>query len=234
LVLPSAGHETAICCKKVGRGYPLLARIHTLPVQSDLTASARIRNAALEGFAKNGVAATSIRDVAAVAGVSAGLVQHHFSTKDELRRAVNDHVIALAREAFADLPEIRVAQDLQHQIGDRVAAFVRDQPAALRYVARSVADGDEDALEIFDSFIEIATNQWRHMADQGVLRPDADPLWAALHVVVLNLGTVLLGAAIDRHLPEPFFSPRQIERWNKATNALFIHGLYQPGGDGGP
>jgi len=44
---------------------------------SDLNAAARIRNAALEGFAANGVAATSIRDVAAAAGVSPGLVQHH-------------------------------------------------------------------------------------------------------------------------------------------------------------
>jgi AcrR family transcriptional regulator len=43
---------------------------------SDLSTYARIRNAALEGFATRGVAATSIRDVATAAGVSPGLVQH--------------------------------------------------------------------------------------------------------------------------------------------------------------
>src|SRR5579885_743136 len=42
---------------------------------SDLTAAARIREAALRLFAERGVSAASIRDVAKAAGVSAGAVQ---------------------------------------------------------------------------------------------------------------------------------------------------------------
>ena len=53
-----------------------------VPVQSgDLTANARIREAALELFAADGVAATSMRSVAAKAHVSPSLVVHHFGTK---------------------------------------------------------------------------------------------------------------------------------------------------------
>ena len=70
---------------------------------ADLNTYARIRNAALEGFAANGVASTSIRDVAAAAGVSPGLVQHHFGTKAGLRDAVNDFVVAGALDTFRDL-----------------------------------------------------------------------------------------------------------------------------------
>ncbi len=194
---------------------------------SDLTSYARIRNAALEGFARDGVAGTSIRDVAKAAEVSPGLVQHHFPTKAALIGAVNDYVIGVASDAFSDPPGEGSPTDVQQELGDRVTAFVREHPTALLYVARSAADGDRAALEIFDAFLAIARAQWQALADHALLRPDIDLTWAALHVVVLNLGTILLVDAINRHLPEPFLDPEQLERWNAASNALFREGLYR-------
>ncbi|MGH2831967.1 MAG: TetR/AcrR family transcriptional regulator, partial [Solirubrobacteraceae bacterium] len=123
---------------------------------SDLTAQARIRNAALAGFARDGVAATSIRDVAKAAGVSPGLVQHHFSSKAALVQAVNDHVIAIAATAFSAKLDSRPQADVFQQVGDRITGLVRDNPLALLYVARSTADGEEAALQIFDAFVAIA------------------------------------------------------------------------------
>src|SRR5437762_10750424 len=67
---------------------------------SDLTAAARIREAALRLFAEHGVSGASIRDVAKAAGVSPGLVQHHFRSKARLRRAVEESVVRRATEAF--------------------------------------------------------------------------------------------------------------------------------------
>jgi AcrR family transcriptional regulator len=201
-------------------------RMYGAPV-SDLTGLARIRNAALESFARDGVAATSIRDVAKEAGVSPGLVQHYFSTKAALVEAVNGHVVRIAMDAFADLAESRSPIEAQQELGDRVTAFVREHPTALLYVARSAADGEEAALEIFDAFIAIARDQWQRLADHDLLRPGADLTWTALHGVVLVLGTVLLRDAVDRHLPQPFFTPAQLERWNAASNALFREGTYR-------
>src|SRR5204862_374092 len=74
------------------------------PVSDDLTSYARIRNAALELFASRGVAGTSIRDVARAAGVSPGLVQHHFGTKAGLQQAVDECVVADAVSTITDLP----------------------------------------------------------------------------------------------------------------------------------
>lgn len=201
-------------------------------VASDLTGLARIRNAALASFARDGVAATSIRDVAKEAGVSPGLVQHYFSTKAALVEALNGHVVAIATDAFSELSESSSPADAQQELGDRVTAFVREHPTAVLYVARSAADGDRAALEIFDAFVAIARRQWQRLADHGLLRPDTDLTWTALHAVVLVLGTVLLGDAVQRHLPQPFYTPEQLERWNAASNALFREGTYRaaPGG----
>jgi TetR/AcrR family transcriptional regulator, regulator of cefoperazone and chloramphenicol sensitivity len=191
---------------------------------SDLTGYARIRNAALEGFARDGVKATSIRAVAKRAGVSAGLVQHHFPSKASLRDAVNAHVVALVGSSFADMPVAAPDANPFEQLGERVTRLVGEQPDALRYAARAIVEDDEAALDLFDSFVAIARAQWELLAGEGRLRPDLDVQWGALHTVIFNLGTVLFAKAIDRHLEQPFFTPAQLERWNVASTALMQRG----------
>ena len=196
--------------------------------RSDLTAVARIRNAALDGFARDGAAATSIRGVAEAAGVSPGLVQHHFPSKADLRAAVNDYVISIARDSFADVTVGEDATDIFEELGNRITALVRDHPTALRYVARAAVEGDPAALQLFDGFVAIAEFHQSRLADEGLLEPSVDRTWAALHLVVFNLGTVLLEPAIDRHLPEPFMRPESLERWNAASTALFRRAFSRP------
>jgi len=201
----------------------------------DLTAVARIRNAALEGFARDGVAATSIRDVAKAAGVSPGLVQHHFRTKADLERAVNEYVVALATEAYEGFEEASASastEELVQTMGDRVTAFVREHPSALLYVIRSAAAGEEAGLNMFDAFLALIDSQVQRLAEEGALRPEVDRLWLGLHVVIFNLGAVLLEPAVNRHLPAPFRDPEQLERWNRATAQLFTEGAVElPPGD---
>jgi AcrR family transcriptional regulator len=191
---------------------------------SDLTGYARIRNAALEGFARDGVKATSIRAVAKRAGVSAGLVQHHFPTKASLRDAVNAHVVVLVGSSFADMPASAPDVNPFEELGERVTRLVGGQPDALRYAARAIVEDDEAALDLFDSFVAIARAQWELLAGEGRLRSDLDVQWGALHTVLFNLGTVLFAKAIDRHLEQPLFTPAQLERWNIATTALMQRG----------
>ena len=196
--------------------------------EGDLTAAARIRNAALAGFARDGVASTSIREVARAAGVSPGLVQHHFKTKAVLQEAVNAYVITTAARAFEGLAEETSNADtdeLLSVIGDRITALVREQREATLYVARSAAQGEAAGLAMFDGLVALAREQVERLAAAGTLRADVDQLWAALHVVVFNLGTILLEPAIERHLPASFRDPEQLERWNKATTKLTGYGV---------
>ncbi len=57
-----------------------------------------ILDAALRAFAARGFAATSLRDVAAAAGTTHGLIRHHFGAKDAVWRAAVDRGVA----RFAD------------------------------------------------------------------------------------------------------------------------------------
>lgn len=192
----------------------------------DLTPAARIRKAALEGFARNGVAATSIRDVAQAAGVSGGTVQHHYKTKDDLRAAVNEYVVPVGQEALARIGDTTAGEDHVQEMGDRITGLMRDHHDALLYVIRSAAEGDEGALAIFDSFVAVADAQLARLDDEGLLREGVDRRWAALHVVIFNLGTALLEPAISRRLERPLRTADELERWNVATTELFRSGLF--------
>ena len=197
-------------------------------VSTDVAAKARIRNAALAAFATEGIEATSIRDVARAAGVSAGLVQHYFPTKSALRNAVNDHVATTVIGAFSDFTNERSSLDEIEELSHRVTAIVRDHPVALRYAVRAVIEGDEAAHELFAVFVQVARAQWQRVADAGLVHADADLLWAALQIVIYNLGTILFQPALDSHLPEPLFSPEGLERWRRASTELWWRGIYAP------
>ena len=196
-----------------------------LPVRdADLSPAARIRNAALEGFAEKGVAATSIRDVAATAGVSPGLVQHHFGTKAGLREAVDEYVIAVSLETFQGLVTEQPDDggDMWAAMGDVTTAWVSDNALALRYVARGLADGDPGAARIFSALLEIARTSWLEpLAAAGGLEDGVDRDWAAKHVILFNLASVLFEPAISGELSAPFFTADQLERWNHATTDLY-------------
>src|SRR5674476_1121889 len=60
----------------------------------DRSTKARIRDAAIDCVAEHGVAATPARRVAAAAGVSTGLVIHHFGPMEGLRSECDEYVAA--------------------------------------------------------------------------------------------------------------------------------------------
>lgn len=58
----------------------------------DLTAAARIRDAAIKLWGEQGLN-TSVRAIAEAAGVSPALVIHHYGSKDGLRQAVDEYLL---------------------------------------------------------------------------------------------------------------------------------------------
>lgn len=183
----------------------------------------RIRDAALKCFADRGTSATSLRAVAAEAGVSLGLVQHHFDTKANLVKAVDDHVLGVMNAAITQrIPE--PPADTITDMGDRVTALVAAEPDVVAYVVRALTDGSSLGRQVFDSLAAIGAERWKARRDLGLTRPDLDPTWGALNPLVLALGAWILRDHIERHLPAPFDTPEQLQRWENSVNALLRDG----------
>lgn len=186
----------------------------------------RIRTAALQSFAAHGTAATTLRGVAAAAGVSLGLVQHHFSTKAGLIEAVDQYVVDVVIAPMAQpIPEFTA--DSVSEVGNRVNKIFAEHPDVAAYVGRALVDGSQLGTTIFDSLYRIGMVRWQERAERGETRPDIDLPWAVINALILPLGAVSMRGHIERHLPGSFTAPEQLQRWRDAVNELLREGLFR-------
>lgn len=192
----------------------------------ELSAIDRIRNAALKILATHGASGTSLRAVAAAAGVSLGSVQHHFATKAGLVKAVDDWALAVVVTAITQ-PIPDTTPDSVAVIGDRVTGMIAEQPVIADYIGRALIDGRPVGEMIFDSLLNSGMARWHRRSERGETRADLDLTWAAINSLVLALGALILRGHIERHLPEPFTSPAQLERWQGSVNSLLREGLFK-------
>jgi AcrR family transcriptional regulator len=186
----------------------------------------RIRNAALKSFATYGASATSLRTVAEAAGVSVGLVQHHFANKAGLVKAVDDYVLGVVIAVIAQ-PMSGPPADSLNEMGNRVTQFVAEYTDILDYFGRALIDGSPLGVMIFDTLVGNGTARWHQRIERGETRPDVDLTWAAINSLVLALGTLILRTHVERHLPEPLATPAQLERWEASVNTLLRNGLFR-------
>ncbi|MFL6124372.1 TetR/AcrR family transcriptional regulator [Actinophytocola sp.] len=109
----------------------------------DLTARARIRDAALAHFGEHGFEKATIRGIAKTAGVSSGLLRHHFGSKEAVRDACDEYVLGIVRKLNEETWAAYEAGDLGK------APSARDPLGPYnRYIARSLIDGG--STELFD------------------------------------------------------------------------------------
>lgn len=163
----------------------------------DLTARARIREAALKHFAEQGYERATIREIAKTAGVSPGLLRHHYGSKDELRKACDDYVSEMVHRLNAQLLDDPGSSAGSQQVSKRFG----------RYLARSLVDGSPTAGAIFDEMVTL-TEQWLARADDARAVPPAlDRRIRAALVTAMAVGIPLLHEHVSRALGVDIFSP---------------------------
>lgn len=153
----------------------------------DITARARIIAAAVEQFAANGFEGTTMKAIADEAGVSVGLIQHHFDTKAGLHRACD-------RRAIEVLLETKLRALEEGTLGSRsfMAEFLSIAPPTLRYVSRALAEQSSTASELFEQIVagaeEFLTTQWPDRFPSGSRQTS----YVATAIGAMQTGTVVL------------------------------------------
>jgi len=156
-------------------------------VDSERTARDRLRDAAVDCFAAQGFGAT-VRDIAAHAGVTAGLITHHFGSKDALRAACDDEVLRRIRE----LKEDGIRRPPEQQIA--MIGELDEQGATLAYALRLVRGGGPAARAFLRREIEDATQYMTDAVRAGILKPSRDEAARARYLVTAQFGGMLLQA----------------------------------------
>jgi len=173
--------------RRVERLYSILAvRSRSSTPESDLTAVARIRNAALLRFARDGFG-VGLRTIAADAGVTAGLIAHHFGSKDGLRRACDTEVLRLTEEVKRSSMYFGGPTDLMTQMSQ-----VEEYIPATAYAMRSLMEGGELAITLMDLFVADTVSYMSDAVKAGTVTPSHNEEARARYLLYAGFGALLL------------------------------------------
>jgi AcrR family transcriptional regulator len=185
-----------------------------------------LQRAALEVFASRGLDAT-VRQVSAHAGVSHGLVRHHFGSRDGLRKAVDDYVVARVISVFA-LSEDAFDEPASLARRERVARFSSDEPEIAAYMGRLMAADPEVGQPLFDALVHGVREELERLQAIGQAKAHADLAVVAVQIVLLELGALALRPLVERHLGLSLTSPDGARRWSESALDLLTNGIYGP------
>jgi AcrR family transcriptional regulator len=159
---------------------------------SDLTARARIRDAAINRFAVEGFGA-SVRAIASDAGVSAGLVMHHFGSKDKLRAECDAHLLAtIGRLKRENVAAAAAGQSFFHKF-----AAAEENAPIVGYVLRSMQDGSALAQAFIGHMVDDAVGYTEDGVAAGVIVPSRDEVARARYLTLSSLGALLLEVTLS-------------------------------------
>ncbi|MDH6245626.1 AcrR family transcriptional regulator [Mycobacterium sp. OTB74] len=159
----------------------------------DLTAKARIRNAALNLYAMHGQDRISLRAIASEAGVAVGLVQHHFKTKAGLRDAVDQSVVDHFANALAQIP----ATASTAVRDEAVRNMLRANPAVVNYVRRALLEPGATDSHLLDVLVELTQREVRTARKAGRASTTRGESTQVVAVLARQMGELLLAPMVD-------------------------------------
>ena len=190
-------------------------------MSDDLSSPARIRTAAFSLFSEHGFRATTVRSVAQSAGVSAGLVIHHFGSKDGLRTACDEWLLEeIGRDKGAT-----VNGDVG-ALGDMTSQMAELSPY-LGYIVAALSEGGPGADRLFDRVCDLTDEIITAGIGAGTMRDPQDRVAWVTTLTAVSCGLGMLGNQVARRLGgESLLDPSVYARYATASIDLFTHGIF--------
>jgi len=152
---------------------------------SDFTARARIRDAAIRCFADDGFDA-SFRMIALRAGVSPGLITHHFGSKAALRAECDSEVLRQYRAVKLDA----IARPSAHLLEGLTAPGA--SATFLVYILRAIHAGGASGRDFLEHLTDDARPIMAEGVASGLVRPSRDEEARLRYLVYQMTGALLV------------------------------------------
>lgn len=153
---------------------------------ADLTAAARIRDAAIEQFGEHGFG-VGLRAIAEAAGVSAALVIHHFGSKEGLRKACEDYIAETIRGNKSEALQSNDPATWFAQMAE-----IEEYAPLMAYLVRSMQTGGDLANMLWRRMIDNAEEYMAEGVRAGTIKPSRDPKGRARYLAITGGGGFLL------------------------------------------
>lgn len=198
-------------------------------ISDDRTTRAVIRDEALRLFAAHGPT-VPVRQIATAAGVSAGLVVHHFGSKEGLRQEVDRYVLAVFEAMLGELSGEGGAEllDPGAAAGSLSEAFVRHLPVDSPlpdYLRRLLLSDAESGRVLFGQLFRISQAALDGLAAAGMAAPGEDPAVRAAFLLANDLAVFLLRDRLAEVLGVDPLSADGMARWAPEMLSVYAGGL---------
>ncbi|CAM3846793.1 TetR family transcriptional regulator [Tsukamurella ocularis] len=180
----------------------------------------RIRDAAVYRFGADGFG-VGLRAIAGDAGVTAGLIIHHFGSKDGLRRACDEQVLEL-------LWSHERTQARTSAITDFGAEEIAELSPALQYMMRSFQSGGNFARSMMERLVADTEGYLERGVADGMFTPSAVPASRARFLTYQAVGGMLVWHLLHADPERPDFADEVATYMQALTPGaleLFTHGL---------
>lgn len=177
----------------------------------DLSTRARIRDAAMVEFGDKGYNGATMKSIADTAGVSVGLVQHHFGTKDGLRAACDERVLDLIRMKVAMLEEGTLTDPRS------LSALMAMAPQVPHYVSRALVEDSPGIVEMVDEVMDITERFLVDFMPERFSPGSTKTRNAAAVMTAINTSTMVMQNQLARRIGAQPFSEDALTRIGQAT-----------------
>jgi AcrR family transcriptional regulator len=198
----------------------------------DQTARANIRASALELFASRGPDAVSIREIAAAAGVSPGLVLHHYGSKQGLRDSVDEYVASffevLTKSSMAEMAQPGAdTPGVASGFAESLISHLPPGSPIPAYLRRLLLLDDPAGRQIFRAWYELTLALTKQGIAQGSMKPTSDLEVRAAFLMVNDLATMLLHKNLAAVVGVDPLTPDGIARWAADAIDAYSTGVFR-------
>jgi len=183
-----------------------------------------IRNAAIQEFARNGLAGTSTQTIAQTAGITKAQLHYYISSKEELYQQVLGEIVAQWKDIFflsasREDPALAITEYI-----DRKVRHALEYPDVSRFFANEIARGAPEMAPHWNdlkSAVEEASGVIQEWIDSGKIRP-VDPLLFQINMWAVTQHYAEYEAQTRVLMGKPEHSPLDADRIVAEATQLFL------------
>ncbi len=184
----------------------------------------QLLKAGMKLFSERGFAAVGLREIAAEAGVSLGLIRTHFGSKDGLREAIDAYVLEEIRALYTAVLEHSSVEALEQAVSDALDWIPRDQDAIM-YARMSLMERTPGSQTLFNEILTVMRQFVDNNAQLGFLQPDVDREWAAIYMVFDFIGPAIIEPFAEHAFGTSMYSRPMIAKRMAFMVRLFTQGF---------
>ena len=177
----------------------------------------------VELFSGKGFNSVSIREITSAAGVSPGLLIHHFKSKEAFIKACID-------EVFGEVLSFKTEPnplDMNTQL-NKWKSNPEFYKTPLKFFKAVMSSNSEYSKQLFELILDGSRKVLEDGVKNGLVKKPSDLEMTNLVLAVNSLGNILLSDYIRDQLGGEFTDPEYAQGFMQANLEIYTNGVYAP------